>query len=130
MAKRKLTPEARREALRVIAGNPKCNQPQRENPADKFPFILPPLDIKGHYAIESEAMGITRSRRALAWRIVCGSKEDAFIAAYLRGMDHKIKLWRALEAAIDLERRQTLAILLEQHPNVAKRIMKGLQKKD
>jgi hypothetical protein len=125
--------KAPRTALRVVAGNPRINMPRREQPADDYGFILPPVNVffgelrEHKKKLVNAALGMTSAQRELAWRIACKEREK--FLPYIRAVDYVWRVWNVLEAALDQERREILAILLEHYPAAARRIMRSYQRK-
>jgi hypothetical protein len=119
--------------LRVIDGNPKA--PLRRswrNPSDTIPIILPPLDVfrRGRetrkWDFECTMLGMTTAQRNLVWRI--SFKERERCESYLRAVNRVFHIWKYLEIALDMERREMLAILMEHYPKAARRIMRQYAK--
>jgi hypothetical protein len=123
-----MKPKSRPPALCVVAENPKIpEQPHRRS--DDLPFILPPVDIGSSFDFQCQCIGLTRWQIERAHQIVGKSRDqDPRYENYKEAVCRVFRLWRVLEAALDQERRETLAILLEHYPKMTRRIMKGMQR--
>jgi hypothetical protein len=66
----------------------------------------------------------TRTEKKLASQT--GEENRDKYRRYLQATNRVFLLWLAMEAALEWERREILAILQEHHPKVAKRILASL----
>jgi len=90
----------------------------RRHRDDKHPFVL--LLVKIPWTIPHSLLGMKQRQSELAWQTAHRTNNaDGLICA----MDRVIIAKRNLEAAIEAERREILAILLASYPAAARRIM-------
>jgi hypothetical protein len=94
-------------------------------------MILPTMSalLAGSHEFECRMMGMKSGQRESAWQIVCRDRNNPEYQGYRKADEYRIAFWRALEEALEWERREILAILQKHYPAATRRIMKGYQRK-
>jgi hypothetical protein len=120
--------------LTVVGGNPDHTfvPSRRRRSDDKTAIILPPIDMfdQEKWQFECRKLGVANWQRNRAWQIFCRLENKDKYPLYSEAFNRVFLLWQALGLALEWERREILAILQENHPARAQRIMKELQRQE